>query len=258
MMKYLCLLLALVFHLFHASPARALTGEDIARLHFAARQGNLPTGEKIALFAEAFEGAPYDPDPLGAYVSKNLIVFDESVDCMYHVFRSAELALSKSPEEAVELALTMRFPGKGKLGPDGKVLNYEERFQYGLDMLLSGKWGRDVTAEISPERTRLIEGSRGVPFVRMLPAEEIPRVLSGSSGGNLKSGDIVFFIKAPEKRVVGEVVGHMGVLKVEAEGAVYLIHASGSKGKGGAVRKLRLADYAGGMPFAGIMVSRFD
>ncbi|MCK4911383.1 MAG: hypothetical protein KAR83_07060, partial [Thermodesulfovibrionales bacterium] len=48
---------------------------------------SMPIGERIARWAEAFLGTPYDTDPLGAYVSSNAIVADMSVDCMYLTFR---------------------------------------------------------------------------------------------------------------------------------------------------------------------------
>lgn len=244
--------LALLTFFLAAVPAPAITDAEVAALQKIAQ--GLPVGERIALFAEAFVGTPYDPDPLGEYVTRKTIVADRRVDCMYHVFRSAELALSNTPEDAVLAALKLRFTGGGRLDPDGTVANYEDRFQYGLDMLRSGKWGRDVTASLG--RTVRMEGSRGVPFVDIIPKEAVPEILP-----RLRSGDIVYFVKPPEKRTVGEVIGHIGIVKVEAGPVlshVFLIHASGSKKKGGAVKKLPLADYAREMPFSGIMAGRFE
>ncbi len=77
---------------------------------------------------------------------------------MYLVFRTLELSLSKTPAEAVLVALGKRFIDKGKV-EDGKVVNYDNRFQYGEDMLDSGKWGREITEEIGPITE--IRGSRG-------------------------------------------------------------------------------------------------
>jgi len=39
---------------------------------------------------------------------------------------------------------------------------------------------------------------------------------TGLSDGvkKLKSGDIVFFVKKPEKREVGEIIGHIGIIRV--------------------------------------------
>ena len=194
---------------------------------------------------------------------------DHRVDCMYLVFRSVELALSRTPEGAEWRALVMRFKtknglGGGRLGPDGKVLNYADRYQYGLDMILSGKWGRNVTARLG--RTESVRTSErfqkmGVRKVLVLPRGEIGDALSA-----FKSGDLVFFVKDPAKRVAQEVIGHMGILAVE-HGKVWLIHAHGYKlphataaspgRETGKVVKVLFRDYAKNMPFIGIMVTRF-
>ena len=73
---------------------------------------------------------------------------------------------------------------------------------------------------------------------------------------SLRSGDIVFFVNFPDKIATGTVVGHIGIIKKEAD-QVYLIHASGKKETGGSVKKVLFRDYLSKMPFAGIRVSRF-
>jgi hypothetical protein len=104
-----------------------------------------------------------------------------------------------------------------------------------------------------------IKGSRGKHQVEVLPTSELFNGLE-----KLKSGDIVFFVKNPEKRKVGEIVGHIGILRVEkgqekqGRGRVYLIHASGLKGKGGMVKKVLLKDYLSKMPFLGVKITRFQ
>ncbi len=214
----------------------------------------LPIGERIARWSENFIGTPYDPDPLGAYVTSKAIVADSQVDCMYLAFRSVELARTLSPESAVEEALDLRFQTRGELAPDGTVANYEERYQYAMDMIAGGKWGKDITAGLGA--TGQVPGDRGHGQVIMLPAGEVRNALKA-----LKSGDIVFFIKDPAKRVVGEIVGHIGILKLEA-GLVFLIHASGKKSRegkrGGQVVKLPFAEYAEDMPFKGVIITRFQ
>lgn len=234
--------------LLAAQSSFGFTNDQIARMEAKAK--GLSTGERIALYAEAFVGTPYDPDPLGEYVSKKRIVADDHVDCMYQVFRSVELALSNTPEGAVREALHLRFKTEGRLAPDGTVLNYDDRFQYALDMLRSGKWGRDITAALGP--TVRIRGARGVPFVNIIPKEEIGGILP-----RLQSGTIIYFVKDPEKRIVGEVIGHLGIIKREGS-SVYLIHASGTKHNGGIVKKVLFAGYARTMPFIGIMAGSFD
>lgn len=207
-----------------------------------------PLGERIVFWAERFINTPYDPDPLGEYVTKRAIVADERVDCMYLVFRAVELALGKDPADTVHVALDKRFVSRGKF-EKGKVLNYEDRFQYGEDMIDSGKWGKEITAAFGTLLT--IKGSRGRKSVPMVTAAEI-----AAHSSLLLNGDIVFFIKSPEKRVSDEIVGHMGIIKKEQD-KVYLIHASGVKNKGGRVKKVLLSDYLASMPFIGIRVSRF-
>ncbi len=231
-------------------PAVALAAtadSDIAALQKAL--SGRPVGERIAFWAERFVDTPYDPDPLGEYVTRNAIVADERVDCMYLVFRAVELAFGKDPADTVQIALDKRFMNRGKM-KDGKVLNYEDRFQYGEDMIDSGKWGREITALFG--NSFYISGSRGRELVSVATAGEI-------AAGNdlLLDGDLVFFIRSPEKRVSDEIVGHMGIIRKEG-GKAYLIHASGVKNKGGSVMEVLLSDYLASMPFAGVRVTRFE
>ncbi|KKL19034.1 hypothetical protein LCGC14_2469540, partial [marine sediment metagenome] len=118
----------------------------------------------------------------------------------------------------------------------------------------SGKGGRDFTAGLGA--TSQVPGDRDHGQVLMLPAGEVSNALKA-----LRSGDIVFFIKDPARRVVGEIVGHIGILKLEA-GEVFLIHASGKKSRqgkrGGQVVKLPFAKYAEDMPFKGVIITRFQ
>ncbi len=182
---------------------------------------------------------------------------DERVDCMYLTFRAVELALSSTPEEAIQVALEKRFHSKGIL-KDGRVINYNDRFEYGEDMVESGKWGREITSEMG-KRIK-IEGSRGKASVEVLSADALIRGMGG-----LKSGDLIFFVKEPRKRKVGEIVGHIGIVRV-VEGLgksqrsrdFFLIHASGTKARGGAVKKVRLRDYVSKMPFIGVKITRFQ
>jgi hypothetical protein len=225
--------------------------EGVQRLQFGLE--GKPTGERISFWAERFMGTLYDKDPQGAYVTRAEIVADDEVDCMYLTFRAVELALSHSPEEAIEVALDKRFHTRGIL-KNGKVLNYEDRFQYGEDMIRSGKWGKDVTSRIG--RIARIRGSRGNDFFEVLPPHEM-----GRKKERLQTGDILFFFKNPEKRILEEGVGHIGIVKVEekdGEKKPFLIHASGTKSFGGVVKKVPLIDYLFAMPFVGVKVTRFE
>jgi hypothetical protein len=240
-----------IFLFFSAQLGWAIPDEEI-RQKQGELQGKL-VGERIAFWAERFVGTPYDEDPQGVYVSRAVIVADEKVDCMYLTFRAVELALSHTPEEAVQIALQKRFRSRGIL-QDGQVANYEERFEYGEDMIPSGKWGKEITSRIGP--TIRIQGSRGRDFWEILPSKELTRGMA-----KIKSGDLLFFMKFPEKRTVDEGVGHIGIVKSERHAKaqeIYLIHASGLKNKGGAVKKVLLKDYIDKMPFVGVKVTRFE
>ncbi len=241
----------LVSFSFFAQPGWTISNEEI-RLKQDELQGK-PVGERIAFWAERFIGTPYDEDPDGDYVTRAVIEADERVDCMYLTFRSAELALSQTPEEAVQIALQKRFHSRGIL-KDGKVMNYEDRFAYGEDMIESGKWGEDITARVG--RTVRIKGSRERNFYEILFPVEVMRGME-----KLRDGDLLFFMKFPEKRIVGEGVGHMGIVKIEESSGkkeVFMIHASGQKSKGGAVKKVLLREYVSKMPFIGVKITRFQ
>lgn len=218
----------------------------------------MPVGKRIAYWAESFVGRPYDTDPLGRYVRKERIIADDAVDCMYLTFRAVELALSRVPEDAVENALNLRFLHRGELNED-RVVNYDDRFQYGEDMIDSGKWGKEITSELG--RTEKIKGSRGRKEVVIIPRGELLKITGEWDAMSLQDGDIIFFIKAPEKRIVGEIVGHIGIVTVK-EGVPYLIHASGTKKGdaspgGGSVKSVMFSGYIEKMKFIGVRVTRF-
>jgi cell wall-associated NlpC family hydrolase len=221
-----------------------------------ARLVKLPLGKRIAYWAGRFIGTPYDPDPLGLYVHSNRIVADEKVDCMYHVFRSVELAQSSTPDEAVAKALTLRFISKGKL-VDGLVTNYDDRFQYGEDMVMSGKWGKDITAYLGI--TKSIPGSRDHVTVDVLPKQVLA---TRAFQKKLRDGDIIYWVKDPKKRIVEEIVGHLSIVRIKSN-KPYLIHAAGNKDSkikrgGGFVKEVPFADYVNSMHFIGAFVTRFE
>ena len=238
----------LIFLFLFPSLATAFMSDDEIAV-FQRTAAGWSTGQRIAFWAEQFIDMPYDPDPLGEYVRNNVVVADERVDCMYHVFRSVELALGKDPADSITVALDKRFHGKGFV-EDGKVSNYAERFRYGEDMIESGKWGREITAELG--ETVMIRGERGRERMAMIRKHDIPNM-----PGKLRSGDLVFFVKDKKKMVSGELIGHIGIIKIEAE-KTYLVSAFGRKNRGGKVRKILLSEYGREMPFVGIRVSRLE
>ena len=252
-MKYFILIIYIIA-LFLSSPLCAFEKETITE--FQNQIKDKPVAERIVFWAEQFVGTPYDTDPLGEYVTKKVIAADERVDCMYHVFRTAELALSNTPAEAQEKALDLRFHSKGIM-KDNIVTNYDDRFQDGIDMILSGKWGKDITEELG--KTIDVEGSKGLGKQKTLLKDDAIKAAE-----KLKSGDIIFFIKDPKRRVAGEIVGHMGIIKRE-DNNIYLIHASGKKGETPPqnqfdkweVKKVGIVDYLRFMRFIGIKITRF-
>ncbi len=242
-----------------ANPAQrkapaAMTADEVMIVQTSV--ADRPLSDRIVFWAERFVGTPYDPDPLGLYVRSKRIVADEAADCMYLTFRVLELARSTTPGEAIDRALDLRFRTKGLL-QDGLVENYSERFEYGEDMIWSGKWGRNVTAELGTVKT--IPGSRGKDTVDILPRNVLAtRALQKE----LRDGDVVYWVKDPQKRVVEEIVAHLSFLRVK-NGKAYLIHASGSKDSatrpgGGAVKEVPFAEYVRDMKFIGAFVTRFD
>lgn len=231
-----------------------LTADEI--LIAQARVAKLPLGKRIAYWAGRFIGTPYDPDPLGLYVRTKRIVADEKADCMYHAFRSVELAESTTPREAIDKALSLRFITQGKLA-DGLVTNYDERFQYGEDMVMSGKWGKNITADLGGTTT--IPGSRGKDTMDILPKKVL---LTKTLQKNLQDGDIVYWVKDPKKRVVEEVVSHLSIVHIKS-GKPYLIHAAGDKVRddrpgGGVVKEVPFTDYVRHMKFIGAFVTRIE
>ena len=220
------------------------------------RAAELPLGRRIMYWAGRFIGTPYDPDPLGLYVRTNRIVADERADCMYLTFRSVELARSSTPGEAIEQAKALRFITEGRV-LDGLVQNYGERFEYGEDMVFSGKWGRNVTDELGPTMT--VKGSRGRGEVIVLPKATLS---TRKFQKQLRDGDILYWVKDPKKRVVEEIVAHLSFVQVKG-GSVFLIHAAGTKDSatrpgGGAVKEVPFAAYLRDTRFIGVFVTRFE
>ncbi len=233
---------------------REMTADEV--LQTQARIARLPLGKRIAYWAVRFIGTPYDPDPLGLYVRTNRIAADEKADCMYHTFRSVELAESSTPSEAIEKALNLRFITQGKV-VDGLVTNYDQRFEYGEDMVESGKWGRNVTGVLGATRT--IPGTRGKEEVQILPRQTL---ITRTLQKKLQDGDIIYWVKDPKKRASDEIVGHLSVVHLKA-GKPYLVHAAGNKDRngtpgGGVVKEVPFSEYVQNMRFIGAFITRIE
>src|SRR5512139_3550517 len=81
---FLAVLCWALFVLSSVACGLTLTDEEIRTTQVHLRDRSL--AERIALWAEKFVGTPYDPDPMGEYVSKAAVVADERVDCMYLIY----------------------------------------------------------------------------------------------------------------------------------------------------------------------------
>ena len=231
-----------------------LAYEDIQRLQN--QVSTRPIGERIAFWGEQFVGTPYDIDPLGEYVRSETVVCDCRVDCMYLVFRAVELAQANTPGGAMDRSLDLRFRTRGKI-EGGRVVNYQERFAYAEDMIASGRWGRDITTELGAA-VEIPGKQRGEKTAVLLRSE----LLQPEVAAKLKTGDLIFFVEDPAKRFADEILGHLGIIKVE-KGALLLIHASGVKSTeqrpgGGVVKKVDLLEYLAHMQFIGAKFTRFE
>jgi hypothetical protein len=136
------------------------------------------------------------------------------------------------------------------------VTNYDERYQDGIEMIKSGKYGVEITARLG--KARQIEEPNSGDSIDFLPAAEMQRGMN-----QLNTGDIVYFVRDPSRRAVGGIIAHMGILKVESKNGgsvrtVYLIHASGTKKRGGSVKKVLLDEYLAHMPHVGAKISRIN
>jgi hypothetical protein len=210
---------------------------------------------EIIQCANSFLGAPYDQKPIGEYVDKKVIVYDDEVDCMYFVFRCTEIAIAKTNNlDPIEVAKTQRFKTLG-IVENTIVQNYDNRFDYAEDMTISEKWGKNVSATVGKIST--IAGTRMHKTFEYVAKEDI-------NYSTFQNGDIIFFVKNPEKRVVDEIIAHLGFVEV-ANNQVYLIHASGAKRKvkeekpTGEVKKVLLKEYlVDKTNFIGVVVKRLS
>lgn len=206
-------------------------------------------GDDIVRYAKKFIGVTYDSDPLGSYVRNRVIVYDREVDCMYLTFRSVELAFGGDESKSIEVALDKRFKTRGILS-NGIVVNYEDRFEYGEDMFLSGKWGKLIATD--GNIVKKVFSERLGRYISYIPKESFKEIIS-----SVRNGSIIFFVKDPSRSKKGEVVGHLGILEVY-RGQVFLIHASGIKGKGGKVKREKLQDYLKRSKYIGFVITSFD
>jgi hypothetical protein len=191
----------------------------------------MPLGDRVAAWARWFLARGdvryvYGRDPNG-YVTEGRLCQDFATDCVLFMYRTTELARSASAREAVQFAFGTRFYGASverAVRPDGRV-DYDDpaHLDFSEEMIRSGVWGADVTAECGAALRDTVGSSRVPPdTLRFLPR-------SGINPAKLKSGDIAWFIGdetapgAAEKRREGTMIHHLGIIARDGD-RVMLIH----------------------------------
>ncbi len=247
----------------HAVPS----GEIDARM---AEMTALEMGDRIAAWAEYFRQRGdarylYGRDP-GGYVIEGRLVDDFATDCVLFFCRVTELGRSTNALEAVQFAFGTRFLA----GSLEQIVNDEGRVDYDNpvhldyteDMIRSGVWGKDVTAQVGPARPDQAGSARYEPgSFSFIPTADIDYA-------KIRSGDILFFVSneaSPAGQAVrasGAVIGHVGIARVEG-GEVQLIHPAAKPlpgvYAGGRIEKLPLRTYLERVDtFKGIMVTRIE
>jgi hypothetical protein len=192
-----------------------------------------PVGARIALWADLFRArgdATYRFGLLeGGYVADGLLVQDFKPDCVLFFYRCTDLARSSPAPQAILRALESRFGGATPAPVDslGRV-DYDNaaHIDFSLDIVRSGRWGRDVTREVGVA----IADAAGTSRYPAGSFEYIPSAQLREH--NLRDGDHLFFVldEASQRgrklrTEYGLVVGHQGIAHIVGD-EVYVIHAA--------------------------------
>ena len=230
----------------------------------------LPLGEKIAFWADYFWRRGDATYLFGlaeeGYVREGRLVDDFRTDCVLFFYRVTELGRSSSALEAVQFAFGTRFYGailEDVVDAAGRV-DYDNpvHLDYSIDLVRSGIWGQDVSAQLGELAADHAGSSRYAPdSVQYLPKERIDYA-------RLRNGDIVWMVSdeatdyGRKLRESGAIVGHLGIVKVE-QGEPQLIHAA-AKGlsgvyAGGKIEKVGLRTYLSRVEnFKGLIATRIE
>jgi len=231
----------------------------------------LPVGERVARWARLFASRNdnvycFGPKP-GGYTAESLLVQDYKFDCVSLFYRTTELAQASSARQALHIAFDTRFKGVDLTrwpSPTGAV-SYDDsvHLDYSEDMLRTGIWGREVTADVGVDIPDAAGSSRYAPgSYAFIPKDNLRYE-------NLKSGDLLYFVldeKNEKARTLREkyglLVGHQGIVDRDGD-TVYLIHAAQSDlpgvYTGNRVVRVPLRTYLDRVErFKGLMVSRLE
>ncbi len=257
---------------YHQAKARALlrlAAFNPDRVNDPWPAPGLTTGQQVGFWARHFLDLGGQAYCFGlaeeGYVTRGRLWDDQAFDCISFLYRCAELAHARDNEEALAWALRTRFAGAD---PDAVVdaqgrVDYDrpEHLDFSLDMIRSGIWGRDITAQLAGVVTDTVGTSRypGGSFSYVDRRTLDP--------GELRDGDVVWLVLSPWhkdgsmlRQDHGLVIGHVGIVLVE-DGQTYLGHAAskslpGLYEKAGLV-KVPLTEYLARVgKFAGVMVTR--
>jgi hypothetical protein len=233
-------------------------------------EADLPAADRIGLWARRFLAAGTSEYRFGlaegGYAREGMLVDDAHHDCVSLLYRSSELARSRDHRDAILIALATRFAGASLdslVDAQGRVdYDHPEHLDYSLDMIRSGLWGRDATAQLSGAMVDSVGSARYpaggfsfVPTAALRPAE-------------LHEGDIAWLVLSttdPSARALrdehGLVIGHIGLI-ITSEGRSWLVHAARSDlpgwYSGGRIVKVPVEVYLERVErFGGLIVTRF-
>jgi hypothetical protein len=232
-------------------------------------EADRPVSWRIGAWARRFLAAPgvsylFGPAE-GGYVAQGRLVLDTRHDCVSLMYRCSELGRSSAAIEALDLALDTRFAGApidSVIDAAGRV-DYDrpEHLDFSLDMIRSGHWGEDITADLDEAMLDNTGSSRyEAGSFQYLPTGRVAEA-------DLREGDIAWLVLDPAsesgrklRKKYGLVIGHLGVVIVE-HGEPWLIHAasSGLDGyyDGGTIVQVPLAVYLARVEkFSGVVITR--
>ncbi len=231
-----------------------------------------PVGRKMVawLLNQAKEsfGYRFGLDAEG-YATQGRLTVDGHYNCVSYMYRVTELARARDWRDSLAWALRTRFAGAhpdSVVGPDGRV-DYDrpEHLDFSLDMIRSGTWGRDVSAEVGVTVVDTVGTARyPVGSFAWVPADSLDY-------SQLQLGDIVWLVLNPDhtkarklRDEYGLAIGHIGMMGKAWQGDGFkLFHAASQdlagEYKGDQVVDVDLVTYLQRVDrYAGVIVTRLE